>query len=417
MTALRGLAGLLLVCVAWVLTTGVAHAEPRFAARTGADCQLCHVNPSGAGMRNDYGRNVYAANVLPLTTKAGEIAPTIDLSWEPMEGVGVSAGADMRIAFLQVDTEYVIDPATNEVFRLPTILSFFLMQDDLYAAVELGEKWSFYLDYGVASGSMESFALYRPGVADSYVKAGLFMPPYGLRVPMHRTYIREEALGLEPNLRDAGIELGAFPGPLEISVALINGLGGGEGFNPDSKFAVTGRADVSGGGQKLRGTLGVSGWFEPGGEVDLDDNDLRTYDIRAGFYAMASTGRFTYLTEWDWRRTTDRAAGTQVDMFVGYNELDVLIRQGLDLQLFFEYWDPDIALTPNVLMRPGLGLSAFLTPNTELQLFYRHTFADANCGEGGLFGDEACAQADVQTFFSGASAGMDEVAIMLHMFL
>ncbi len=412
----RRLGGLVLLFAAWMLTTSPVSAEPRFAARTAAACQLCHVNPSGGGMRNDYGRNVYAAHVLPLALPDARTAPTLDLSWEPTAGVGISAGADVRFAFIAVDTDYVIDPATNEAFRLPTMLSFFLMQDDVYALAELGNELSLYLDYGVASGNLESFALWRPGPADAYVKAGLFLPPYGLKLPNHRTYIREEGLGLEPNVRDAGVELGAFPGPVGVSVAVVNGLGGTEGLNPDRKLAVTGRADASFGGTKLKGTLGVSGWFEPGGEV-VDGDDLRTYDIRSGFYGMASAGRLTFLTEWDWRRVSDRATGTSTDAFVGYNELDVLIRQGIDLQLFFEYYDPDIALTPNVLMRPGLAVSVFPTPNVELSVLYRHTFGDNNCGEGGLFGDEDCAQADVQTFYTGATAGMDEAILFLRVFL
>ena len=52
------LLALLIALSGLLVLPSVACALPRFAARVGASCSLCHVDPSGGGMRTDYARNV-----------------------------------------------------------------------------------------------------------------------------------------------------------------------------------------------------------------------------------------------------------------------------------------------------------------------------------------------------------------------
>ena len=404
-------AALLLLSLA---VSDLAHAIPRFAIRNAADCQLCHVNPTGGGMRNSYGRNVYAAYTLPMGGSVESGRSVLNPEWAPTDDQRAAVGADLRTAIIHQSSQYVVttdEDGEEELFKLPEVNSFFQMQSDLYLMAQLSKRFLAYIDYGVASGSLEAFGLYQPGWAGAYVKVGTFTPAYGLKLPNHRTYIREEGMGLEPNLRDSGIEIGAYPGSHGFSISFINGLGGGEGLNPDSVYAVTGKADVTLSTRPFKLTLGASGWYEPGGEIDpVDGTDQTTLDLRYGPYLMASTGRLTYLGEVDLRKTVDNAEETEYRSLASYNEVDFLAAQGLDITALFEFFDPETRLTPNTVYRVGGGFELFPSPNTELKLLYRHTLPMSE-------EDLAAAAGDERTLFSAASANFGEMVFFFHVFI
>ena len=56
------IAWLLLGCLG--LAAHAARAEPYLAVRTGYKCAVCHVNPTGGGMRSNFG-DTYAEVTLP----------------------------------------------------------------------------------------------------------------------------------------------------------------------------------------------------------------------------------------------------------------------------------------------------------------------------------------------------------------
>jgi hypothetical protein len=386
---------LLALCVALP-----AHALPRLAGRTGASCQQCHVNPTGGGMRSDYGA-IYGRAMLPAWER-GEGIPT---GWSPSDNTRVSVGADLRAGFIGQDTQVVTEPTTGEAFQIPELMSWFLMQADVYASADAGEVVTAYVDYGLASQNLEAFAMAKLPVADTYAKVGAFVPPYGLKLANHRTYIREDGLGFDANLREAGLELGTRPGPVRVVASVFNGGGGAVGMNPDYRIGASGLADVTLHINAFHGTVGGSWWWQPGG-AEVAGVDETTLDMRGGGYATASIGPITYLGEADYRLRRDALADERTELLATYHELAVLPTQGIDVVLQYESLDPDVSLKPNLLHRVGAGVEFFPVPHAEIKLFARHTLAHAD------------AVNDPRTFYTtGAARGMTEVALFTHFFL
>ena len=358
-------------------------------------------------MRNRYGSDVYARTVLPAWPDA---APGLSMGWSPREFQRVAAGADLRAGLLGIDSRVVFQPteeegSRGEPYQIPELISFFLMQADVYASVEPNRFLLLYADYGLASKSLEIFGLVRAPLADSYLKVGAFVPPFGLKLANHRTYTREDGLGIDANLRDAGIELGSHPGPLRVVVAVLNGGSGATGLNPDYRVSLAGTADLTMKTDALVGMLGASAWWEPGGDV-VADQDLTTLDRRLGAYWSLSAWRLTLLGELDHRRTRDVAAESESELLAAYHELSLLPVQGADLIVTYEYLDPDPTLKPNALHRLGGGFELFPVSHAELSLLVRHTLADEESLD------------DVRTFYStGAVRGMSDLSLFLHLYL
>ena len=83
-----------LVLVAGLLFMATpATAMPRFSARKGLPCSACHVDPTGGGMRNDFGRDVFALTELPASDGA---------SATPREPPPAALGADVRLRYMHL---------------------------------------------------------------------------------------------------------------------------------------------------------------------------------------------------------------------------------------------------------------------------------------------------------------------------
>ena len=82
------LLAVLAVCLA--LAAGTASAEPYLAVQQGYACSACHVNPTGGGLRNDFGV-VFAQNVMPATGLPDGVP-----AWTGRVGEFLRLGGDLR---------------------------------------------------------------------------------------------------------------------------------------------------------------------------------------------------------------------------------------------------------------------------------------------------------------------------------
>jgi hypothetical protein len=399
-----------------LLCTAHAFALPRFAARTGNECIQCHVNPSGGGVRNSYGRNVFERVFLPLQPVVPADELSLDLTEEDLRALEASLsaeeeqpkvsftgdvtdwlalGADFRAAYFWIRPDKGLTPGSD-----PDITStFFVMEAYMYMAATLHEHVQFALQIGVYSG-FEAWGLFRLKEEGSdynlLFKAGHFMPAFGIRDAEHQLFTRE-FIGLGNADRDTGVELTGYAGPLTVQLSLLNGTYTGLTLDTTGterrtfEKAIVGRAGLRGDFGWLRGQVGGSFYFS---ENNDQPNPLFTgaipteygsdlgqgvNELRAGAFLMANAGRFTYLADLVYVR--DNFYGESVPTFSGYasyQELSFLPLQGLDVVTMLEFMDPNVSLANNTSVRAGLAVEFFPWPFTEFRAMVRRMWSDAS---------------------------------------
>jgi hypothetical protein len=360
-----------LALVVLTLAPSLALAVPRFALREGAPCAKCHVDPSGGGMRTGYGRSAFEVTKLPGTwaTLPADAAP-LDAHLSD----SVTVGSDLRVLFQHL---------RKKGAKQPRISSFYVMEGALYLAADLWRRATLYLApvfHGSDSVFFEAHAQFNWAWANSYVKVGRFTPAYGLKQPDHSVFTRK-LLGFGPTARDSGLELGMHPGDATLQLGVFNGLSDAAASAWDDNVgkAVALRASYRLGRRGLRAELGGSALYNVTGLAKANHPtgiDTRSEDGRAGLFAGLSIGRFAWLGEAHYQRIDDRQAPEAETRFASYQELGVLLTQGLELVATYELWDQDTSVDGDAAHRAGLGVELYPWPFVELQLRMRMTFAD-----------------------------------------
>ena len=344
-------------------------ALPKFASRTGAKCQSCHVNPTGKGMRNEFGRTFGQDDIVLPTFKEQTDIEEYSTNLTP----NLSFGGDFRTLFFYNQRADV--PADNNVS------SFFQMQGDLYFDIRLNKKFSIYLDKGLYSG-FEVFGIAKVLPLNGYIKAGKFMPAYGTRVDDHNYFIRGGPFGGGPfaglfpggfpyptgllfgeRSEDTGIELGVSPGIFTANVGVFNGTPGSglSGVSGTKTKAIALRGDA---------TFKFSGLnFNIGGSLYNAPSVDRTSTFYGAFGSVTAFERLTLNSEVDYVQLL-YAGRTKVGVIV-WNELNYMVRQGIDLKLGYEYYDPDNVVANGSFSRITVGAELFLLSGVEVRPLYK----------------------------------------------
>jgi hypothetical protein len=200
--------------LAVVATLGMASkaaAYPHFQLSTGSErCSSCHYSPAGGGLLNGYGR-YESGETVSRENFPWASGPAADDDIKFLHGLvdlpgWIDFGGDFRGAVL---TNKVSGDTDREWLVIP-------MQADLYGRVRVAD-FSANATVGLrgfarpkdapASSyvvSREHYLMWAPG--DFYVRAGRFMPLFGLRLADHTAYVRRY-LGL--NLLEESYGAGA----------------------------------------------------------------------------------------------------------------------------------------------------------------------------------------------------------------
>jgi hypothetical protein len=368
-----------LFLIAALVVAGAARAEPRFAARTGLPCSVCHVNPAGGGLRTAYGRDVFEKQQLTLGPGSDAVQ---GLDFDPRVSDRFTIGGDFRLASIAQPKRSSNPPAPQPetlFIKTPTKFTFFPMQADVYMGAEISRHVTLFTDVG-ANGSFEAFGLLHDLPGGTYLKAGYFIPPYGTKLPNHTAAMRQP-IGFQPTGKDAGVEIGLTRPWLDAQVAIQNGELGSP-LDQSLRPSVSARLALIHDFGPLKLTFGPSFRWNPF-DVQVTDTGgnqktLTSIEVQEGAFLWLALGRLTYIGEFDFHIKEDATKlnaqnkATRSGPFVAYNELMLLAARGVDFGVTWEFMDRDIYSGGESLQRFGVQGSVFPAAFTEVQAFVRY---------------------------------------------
>lgn len=386
-------------------------------------CASCHVDPGGGGLRNASGR-FFGRATLPMIATSPR--PTMDwdrgafgfgrhdrvttyndsLPLGPIdhaEALGPAwAARDLwaRGRPLGAPSTYSLLPGrygtlrSDPLFRLGWDLRMaslvsqgalvFPMQADLQAALQPVEHLTFLAAVGARGRSRglgetvdrpgspylrQAFVLLHEAPYQSYLKAGRFVPTYGLRLDNHTAYIRR-GLDLDdglPEARVSGVEIGANPNYPVLNVAWFRLKRAGtapDAFDPFDFDRGHGYA-LNLGYREMGWAAGVSHLAR---RRPLDEGGNAT---ATGGYLMFNPWKYrrglplTWQAEFDHLRR-QRPSGRETSGFFFYQELDFLLGNGVNLLAVHEWQDPDREVRDDESIRLSGGVQVTPLPGITL---------------------------------------------------
>lgn len=327
-----------------------ARALPRYSARYEQNCSLCHVNPTGGGMRSSYATQELVPKELAMSPAKPEAFALLDTHLNKH----ITIGADFRNQLMLFSES---SPTASQQ-------GFFPMQGDIHLAFQLDPRYLLYFKHGI-SNTYEFYYLGHVLPWDGYVKGGRFVPPYGWKFDDHTMYTRANLGFTPPANSDAGIEVGLAPKFGDVQVALVNGNRGST-LDNDRRLAVSGLASVRYRLGPVAMTTGLSGYAHPGFREDY--NTL-------GVFGSLNSGRLTWLGQYD-RMRTQPAFGGPTGGMVTSHELSWLVRQGVEALATYDFYDPDRELKTGAMSRWGGGFKLMPRPFLAVEGLYRTTDMD-----------------------------------------
>jgi opacity protein-like surface antigen len=351
----------------FLLTLDSLYALPRFAVRSNAKCQSCHVNQTGAGMRNFYGSTTYGRETLPIPTWQQEFALD-EFSTQITDFL--SYGLDFRFLYFY-QTRKIND-------RDSTRSSFFPMQMDVYFNLRVSKKINVYVNpafgSGVTSSRWEMFGVAQVLPLDGYLKAGRFTPSYGLRIDDHNLYVREKTPFRNNQGQAAGIEVGISPGPLLLMASATNVAGDRDAAIPK---AIIAKAEVRFSLEKANVLLGGSSFNRVTSSEKI--NLLGGYGLLSWDSNATLMGAMEYIRgnssdmSVNGERLGSNTAGNYLKQYAVTAEADYIVTQGVDLKLIYDFFDPDVDQKTGTATRYSAGVEFFPVSGVEIRPLYRYT--------------------------------------------
>ncbi|MFM2290145.1 MAG: hypothetical protein RL684_3288 [Pseudomonadota bacterium] len=335
MTARRPRTPSALLLLLLLLPAGLAHAEPYLAIQAGYRCSTCHVNPTGGGLRSQFG-TLFSQRILPMRPLSADAN-----GWSGTLTQYLRVGADLRAAWNR--SELPGGPSQQHA-RVDQLRA--------YAQATPIPGWlSLNVDEALAPGrarALEAYArldLARHGL---YIKGGQFYLPFGWRLQDQAALVREVS-GISMTEADKGVEAG------------FDGERWGAALDYTRGIANAG----SGSGHQLTGQLvRVLDRWRVGTSFTHVTTRAGNRSV-AGLFGGLRSGDVAWLGEADVISDGGYPEGTR-HLLAGLAEADWRIGAGQNLKLTAEYHDPDRAIAQDERLRWSLVYE--LTPLPFVQL-------------------------------------------------
>ncbi len=379
----------------------VSAATVKLALRSGASCNQCHFNPGGGGQRNAYGFEEVILRDLPRPADGREA-----VKFNTRLGPAVRWGGDIRIQAMRIDSlTVVVDLQGNPLSRGRRAAAVvFPMQAATYLHLQATANLDVQLIYFLLQANAEFWIRYSSKFERAYVRAGRFLPAFGLRLDDHTSYTRggNESRGRLPGFPlvkegfpfgpyahgNGSLEGGLYLGDLFVSGHLSTPSLGGPVARGFAEMQAGLRAEwlhffgpltaMVVGSYLKEGKLQYRGLAAGWPWQSTAESGLQLYSLAGGLQwqrlvALAEVG---WAEEWT-RPLYDLDSPTPVSRAV-MAEFDWQLAGGLQVFLRYDRFDHNLLATPaaGVLERWILGAEFFPLPFIEIKPQVRWDVSD-----------------------------------------
>lgn len=326
-----------LLALVILLGAGQAFAEPYLAVRMGLKCTSCHVNPTGGGLRSDFG-DVFAQTVLPAHPIRGD--------W------GLWTGEVAKV--LRVGGDYRYDANFTQIPGAKTTDHLQVQQGRVYAEAQpIPNRLVIYVDAQLTPGTAlkrEAYAIFWSASHDWYIKGGQMYLPFGFRLEDQTAFVYDVS-SINMYSPDYGLEFGWLRDHWDAQLTVSDGTGAGS--VPSS----------SGKEYGLQMSYVESAWRI--GVAANDDDSSFARRRMLGLFGGVRAGPVEWLAEVD-SVENEFAGFSGVRQVAALLEADWLIAPGNNLKLTVEPFDPNRDVNGDGRSRVSLVYE--LTPVQFLQI-------------------------------------------------
>lgn len=315
------------------------------------NCSACHISQAGGGVLNAYGRSL-SNEVLSTWGSVNETKPFYAIDPEKV-GDWLNVGGDVRSLELHQENSQVKSGR------------FFVMQGGIDVAITTGPITAMMTLGQVVGQQKESYQTvdfvspkyYLSGqISDEFsIRAGKFIPVFGLQIPQHNFYVKQNLLVGQGTERDA---VEALYNGEQWNFVLASSKSSAKSAVRDEEKSIS--------GQVLRNfadshKAGFSLWS---GNADQFKRTALAAHAVSGW-----TEKFYTLTEVDYVKTTVKATDTETKSIYELLKIGYEFHKGIHGQVVQQWGRPDTD-TSNENQSLGAGFLWYPRPHFEFELLW-----------------------------------------------